>query len=208
MKQINITTAFLAAISLLVPACDKAQTSSTIPQPEDRVKALEAEIDRLKAAKPATAKPNGELTRELAAELLNKHLARPSVSIIQFNKTGFEQAMQDGIVGPIPNYNFHDLFRFTDKGLMMVGSLDGDENFIRRNSSDAFWWFRLKNPIKSRVQEITGIAAERMPDFFSVEYITNYLLPQAMQPMERYIFLGSTAESKFRKYDDGWRVSE
>lgn len=122
MKPIIITTTLAAAIVILMPTCDKKPTTAA---PEDRVKALEAEITRLKAAPPAAPKPVGELTRELAAAMLNKYLGSPHISDIQFKDGCFEQAQRDGIIVKGENFNpfYNAVFRFTEKGIALANGL-------------------------------------------------------------------------------------
>ena len=206
MKHIIIPTTFIAAIALLMPACDKAPTAPTTSQPDDRVKALEAEITRLKAAKPTTPKPVGELTRELATALLNKHLAEPHISQIAFKQGGLEKAKQDGLLSETGG--FPPGFRFTDKGIAMAHGL---ANANSRVELAPFGMeqpkFNLASPVGERVTEITGIALAPVPNICEADYTTDYLIPDAAQAMYPYIFAGQRAKATFQKYDDGWRVA-
>ena len=47
---------------------------------------------------PAQSKRRGDLTRELAAEILNEYLSNPSVSQLDFQKGGVDRAIADGIL--------------------------------------------------------------------------------------------------------------
>jgi hypothetical protein len=149
-------------------------------------------------------KRKGELTRSLAAEILNEQLARPSVTELQFNDSGIERAKSDGIIqasgpGMLPDYYF-----FTDKGLKMVSSVISENrtHYVPFANSS----FRLKSPIGERVREVTGISAIQAAGVSSVDYVTDYLFPSELQPVKQYFFSGRKATATFRKYDDGWRV--
>ena len=203
MTQISITTALVTVIALIMPACDQASTSS---QPVDRVKALEAEIERLKAAKPAAPKPIGELNREFAAALLNKHLATPHVSELAFNKGGLDKAKRDGIVTEAGG--FPPGFRFTEKGIAMAHGLVNAQTRVKLapfGMEDPK--FPLSSQVAEHVAEVTGIALAPVPNICEAEYVTQYLLPAGAAPLTQYIYSGQRTKSTFQKYDDGWRVA-
>ena len=161
---------------------------------------------------PAELDPKGELTRALAAQILNKYLAEPSVSEIGFRKGGIDLAIADGVMkdnkwkpGDFPM----TLYSFTDKGLRMVGGLIANGSGVGRAGGlpgYAKLVIDLKDPIGETVDEVTGITVDGpMP---TVEFTTSYAIPAAMEPMKKYLFTGAKKEVVFRKYDDGWRVKK
>lgn len=147
-------------------------------------------------------KRKGELTRPLAAELINEQLA--SVSELSFNSDsdGAGRALRDGIIQE-DQYGMQG-DRFTEKGFKMVSSVIAQNHIYHPAWVSAN--FRLKSPIAERVRDITGISAIPGTGVSSVEYVTDYLIPTELQPMAQYLYTGSKAKATFRKYDDGWRV--
>lgn len=148
----------------------------------------------------------GDLTRELAADILNEHLAKPSVSQLTFNNGGIDRAKQDGVIEE--QGGFPPSFRFTDKGLKMVGTIIGQNYIELAPFGMKAPKFALKSGMGQRVSEVSGIAEGPTPNIKSVEYVTDYIFPSEMQPITRYIFSGSKEQSAFQKYDDGWRVAQ
>lgn len=204
------STFFLTLIvpMLAITGCEK-KTATEVPHDK-----LAAEViqDKLK----------GALTRELAAEILNKHLSTQFISRLKFieddapsakqddgykawiqvfggHTDGLYRAKQDGIVEQTPALTE---LRFTEKGLKLVG------NFIKKNELGLFFGFDifLKNPIGQRVDQVTGITEGGHPSTKVVEYVTEYLIPPTMRTMKQYVFGGSKETAAFQKYDDGWRL--
>lgn len=162
---------------------------------------------------PAQSKRKGDLTRELAAEILNEYLAKPSISELEFKKGGIDRALSEGVlVKELWNDGVfqHTRCRFTDKGLKMIGSFLAPgsdkiemEAFGATAFGDSSPMLHLKSPIGETVSAVTGITMDPVP---TVEFTTAYALPAEMEPMTRYVFSGLNTRAKFRKYDDGWRV--
>lgn len=199
MKPI-ITSALVIAIVILMPACDKKPNTA---EPADRVKALEDEIARLKAAPPAAPKPVGELTRELAAAMLNKELAEPHIKEIEFKEGGFEQAERDGIFVQGDNFNpyYNAVYRFTGKGSALSNGLVKGDTKVSKGCISNF-----VPPLAERVTTVTGIALSPYPNVCEVQYTTQYIIPAGAEGMYQYIYSGSRRKAMFQKFDDGWRV--
>lgn len=150
-------------------------------------------------------KRKGELTRELATEILNQHLAAQSLSELEFSDGGIERAEQDGIIqkqdGYPPNYCF------TNMGLKMVDTVIR-QNYILGKWVNEVPRFGINPGISEQVSEVNGIAEGPTPNIKVVEYVTNFQFPPKMKPMTRYIFSGRKKTSVFQKYDDGWRFAQ
>ena len=188
LKTISILTAVLAVAALSMSGCDRASTNSSS---DDRVKVLEAEIERLKTAPPPPPLPTGELTRELAAALLNKHLATRQVYHLAFKKGARDLAVRDGLVAQVSNYE--PIYRFTQKGATLAQGLVNEGTQV---SSYADAGFQLNSPIVEKVNRITGIALDAFPNFCKVHYETDYVFPRAshVDSSERVILQKSFAE--------------
>jgi hypothetical protein len=190
MKHLTIPIIFIAASALLMPACDKAPTTS---QPDDSVKALET-----------------ELSRELATALLNKHLAEPHISKIAFKEGGLDKAKQDGLLSEQKSFpGWARVFRFTDKGIAMAHGLANANSEVGLGGPEGVEpMITLISPVGERVAELTGIALSSDPNIRVAEYVTHYLIPDAAQTMYPYIYSGEKAKATFQKFDDGWRVAQ
>jgi hypothetical protein len=161
----------------------------------------------------------GELTRPLAAEMLNEFFAKPSTSTIKFLDGGFERALKDGLVEKdvIPATKDSDSpifvtpftrYHFTKKGLELLGGIAAP---IQKDMTDIIGLsnlsFALAAPIGQRVDTVTGIAPSIFPNIIEVQVTTRYDLPPLVaQNMANYIELGTKLPAPFRKYDDGWRI--
>jgi len=152
--------------------------------------------------------PKGELTRELAAKLLNTFLAQPSISTIEFSDSGFQKAEQDMLITNISPF----WSKITDKGMPVFGSLlpedDSASAIPSRNFDSGSHVLRLKSKLAEKVTSIDGIAdAENGRKL--VEFTTDYLFP-ANTPSEitQYVYSGRKAKAVFVLYDDGWRIIE
>ena len=201
----RLTTFYAVATVFLICGCNKKQQEPVSPE---RLKALETELAQLKAAQTQASpqdKRKGELTRQLATELLNDFLVKPSISQLEFQDDGLTRAQQQGLVSE--QGGFPPSYRFTDKGIAMV------KDVIRQNRIELAPFgaqspkFTLANPLAERVSEVTGIASTPF-GVTSVEYTTRYIVPIEMEPLFDYIFTGRKAQAGFRMYDDGWRVVE
>jgi len=162
---------------------------------------------------------SGELTRALAAELLNKRLASPSISAIGFQNDGLTRAVNDGVLAK-EDWNdgvfTHTRYRFTEKGLKMVGGFlaDGADK-IESGAYGATAFgntapvLHLKVSVGETVSAVTGIAKyPNSTTYAGVTFTTAYTIPTEMSAMRAYIFTGRTTTALFTKYDDGWRVAE
>jgi hypothetical protein len=220
--SVSLITLAVAALLSLAPITF-GQTTRPVSV-EQRLARLEAENARLRAlvqslsdrltkieGQPVTAaaqrRADGELTREMAAELLNKHLAQPSISQLAFQKGGLERAARDGIVEQ--QGGFPPSYRFTRRGLQMFGDLVAtSQNRIQLaplGMEDPK--FSLAKPIGERIDEVSGVAAGPLAGMCSVEATTSYLLPESARGVTQYIYSGRKATFVLRRYDDGWRVA-
>lgn len=156
----------------------------------------------------ALADPKGALTRKGASDLLNRHLAKPHVTMFEFNKGGIERAEQDGLVQRVGVPAFPQ-WAFTAKGLGMVGSHIGQNVIATPLGGGANPRFQFRTGIPQRVVEITGIADGPTPSYKQVEYRTEYIFPPSMAALGNYVYSGTYgARTNFQKYDDGWRVTQ
>ena len=199
---IGAVVGFLAHDLILRPQPLAQSSSSIAPQ--------EAQKD----------KRTGELTRPLAAEMLNEYLAKPSISTIKFLDGGFERALKDGLVeqdvipatkdadslilvAPIAQYHF------TKKGLELLGGIPApvQKHMVNFGGGFSYMRFELAAPIGQRVDTVTGIAPSVFPNIIEVQVTMQYDLPPVVaQQMANYIELGTKQPVPFRKYDDGWRI--
>jgi hypothetical protein len=154
------------------------------------------------ASKPLAAKPTGELTRELAAQLLNQHIATPHVWCISFKEGGLENAIRDGVV--LPERDAINNYHFSDKGFALAGGFIKKTTPIRKGKDI----FIQKTPIGERILEVTGISLPSVSNTCEAEYTTDYLFPKEAEALRKYLYTGQRAKASFRKYDDGWRVAE
>lgn len=195
----------VALLSLLFFSCDKQLNTSS---PDEKVRALEAELAKLKGTSNQPAqKKAGELTRDLATSLLNEYLAKSPVTKIQFvndedaRPVGYQKASTDGLIDQ------HDPPSFTAKGIALGGSV-----FLREihtiNGRGNWFHFEvlLSKGVKEKVSEVTGIAPGQNPNFCDVEFVTAYSIPENAKGMLKYIYSGQKSKWNFRRYDDGWRI--
>jgi hypothetical protein len=158
-------------------------------------------------SKLTEAERKGELTRELAARILNEYLAKPSVAEIGFREGGLDSAVTDGLVkknswkpGQFPGPRY----AFTDKGLKAASGVTLKCGNFGGLSDDTPPALLLKDPIGETVDKVTGITVEDPKP--TVEFTTSYTIPAEMMPFRKYVFTGAKRAVVFRKYDDGWRV--
>lgn len=142
-------------------------------------------------------KRKGDLTRELAKEILNQHLANQKIVRLEFREGGRNRAESDGVIERI---DYGPIFRFTSKSLNIAGS------YFDRNSK-FFTIITLSDPINASVKEITGITDDAQPNAKIVEYTMRYNFPSQLQFLQPYVFTGEETKIILQKYDDGWRVS-
>ncbi len=170
-------------------------------------------LEEMRRATSSSLERKGELTRELAAAILNEYLAKaPTVSELKFQEDGIDRAVADGIIkdcshsGDFPGGPHYG---FSEKGLIIVGRfIAGDANTNRFGGAPGFRviTFQLKAPISETIAEVTGITVGGpMP---RVEYRTSYAFPSEMTPIKKYVYSGAMMAAVFRKYDDGWRLCD
>jgi len=194
MKHITASAILLLPIILL--GCSKSNSSASDAQ----IAQLKAEVAQLQSAKPPAPIPTGELTRELAAKLLNESLASPHISELGFLPNGVAKAHQDGIL--TGQYGLHI---FTPKGIELFHGLVNETYRLNDFDHPERLAFQLLFPIGERVTQVTGIAQSPMPNIFEATYTTAYLLPTGAEGMLNYVYSGQNTKGYFQKYDDGWR---
>jgi len=158
------------------------------------------------AEKLRLAKRTGQLTRDVAEEILAEYLVSPHISQLEFMDDGLQRAEKDGVV--VQAGGFPPGYHFTEKGIQLLRGL---VNANTRVELAPFGMeapkFSLLSPVGEEVAEVSGIALGPVPNVCVVEYITNYLFPNEPGGMYPYIHIGRRAKTAFQKYDDGWRVA-
>lgn len=151
--------------------------------------------NRYPLPKVPAAKRKEDMTRELAAALLN---ATPHISRLEFAQGDYyHRAAQEGIIQADGLS-----YRFTEKGLTLL------QGYVsRENPWQLAGTFRLTSPITERVREVTGIGLGAHANICAVEYITEYILPTELHPLTNYVYTRRRATTTFQRYDDGWRVA-
>jgi hypothetical protein len=154
-------------------------------------------------------KPNSDLTRERAFQLINKGLQDAAkngsgIQQVSFKRGGVNQAMQDGVITSKPGTY---AYFFTPKGLKMVGTFITANEIVGLGIGSGV--IRLKNARHEDVVEVTGIADTLKSGTKVVEFKTKYVFAAELEPMTKY--LDCSYQSKkviFVKYDDGWRIND
>lgn len=150
--------------------------------------------------------PTGALTRELAAEILNRSRAVPQITLLEFRPGEFERALDDGIVHKHFEHPVFPQWSFTPRGLEMVRSHLA-ENLIMTPLGGGGKRFKFSRGLIQRVTKVTGITDGPMSGTKIVEYDATYVFPDEMQGLRNYIYNASRENRAIlQKYDDGWRV--
>ncbi len=155
---------------------------------------------------------NGELTREIAAQLLNEQLATPHVTQLAFEFGAVERAEKDGWIAPGRDFELFGTYNFDFEKTAFLHRLISDTDQVRRPEDDKTGkaqtpFFQLTTPLTERVEKITGITAGPLGSrILQVEYISAFSFPKDMQAILPYIFTGQRGKAAFQRYDDGWRI--
>lgn len=149
--------------------------------------------------------PNGELTRDLAAKLIDAYPA--SVPSFAFKKDGIKAAIKDGLMQEKGGFGSIQDYFFTQRGLAIMGAFI-KENVIYPHAAGSNPEVLLKTPIAVKVTEVTGIALGGDPNVRKADYVATYLWPEQMSAIVTYGFGRENASATFRRYDDGWRITE
>ena len=150
----------------------------------------------------------GELTRELASEILQDELTAKTVKYVEFRKGAGKLAVGDGwivtsgrsVTGPLAG--FSDKFK---KAYPYENSIyiENGDNFLGSPKVG------FADGIKETVAEITGIAEGANINEKTVEFTSRYRFPtSSLGFTEKYLYAGTNYSIKFRKYDDGWRADK
>jgi hypothetical protein len=155
---------------------------------------------------------NGELTREIAAELLNQQLAAPRITQLTFERDGIERAKADGLIREGRDFELFGSHDFEQDRTSFLHRLSGETDQIRRPEDDKSGtaqtpFFELTTPLPARVEKMTGITSGPLGSrILQAEYISAYVFPRDMQAILPYIYTGQRNKAAFQRYDDGWRI--
>ncbi len=155
---------------------------------------------------------NGELTRDIAAELLNQQLATPRVTQLAFDIGGIEAAQAAGLVAPGRDFELFGAYDFDFEQTSFLHRLTGDTDQIRRPDEDKTGkaqtpFFYLTTPLAERVEKITGITSGPIGSrILQVEFISAIAIPADMTTIRPYLYTGQRGKAAFQRYDDGWRI--
>jgi hypothetical protein len=155
---------------------------------------------------------NGELTREIAAELLNQQLAAPHVRQLAFEIGGIERAVADGWVSPGKDFELFGTYNFDFERTAFLHRLTGDTDQVRRPEDDKSGsaktpFFEVTTPLPERVEKVTGITAGPLGGrILQVEYISVFSFPRDMLAIVPYLYTGQCGKAALQRYDDGWRM--
>lgn len=148
--------------------------------------------------------PNGELTRDLAAKLINAYPA--SVERFAFREDGVKAALRNGVIIEKGGFGSYPTFFFSPGALTSIGAYIQENYIAPRSEKEKTPGVRLKTPVTVKVREVTGIALGSDPNVRIAEYTASYLWPEPMTVMVMYGYGSENAKATFRRYDDGWRV--
>ena len=154
------------------------------------------------------AAKKGDLTRESAGVLLNKHIGMDSTKILEFQSAEkLNAAVNDGLIARSNDCLWRPNLRFTRKLELILGDMAAGPCIAETDMSSRRR-ILLKKPLQVRFNQVTGITDGPQPGSKVVEYETEYVFPPKMDELKKYVYSGVRHHSTFRKYDDGWRVSE
>ncbi|MCK9590031.1 MAG: hypothetical protein M0Q93_11810 [Terrimicrobiaceae bacterium] len=149
--------------------------------------------------------PN-ELNRVMAAEILNRKLSKPTISTVEFSKSGLEKALENKLLEQL---SFPPRCKITEKGMSIFGT-------IVSKDKDFFPWplvgmgpcLDLKTEIAEKISSVDGIR-DLGNGMKLVEFTTDYIFPPNTPPeITQYLYSGRRGKAVFALYDDGWRISE
>jgi len=155
---------------------------------------------------------SGDLTREIAAELLNQQLATPRVTQLAFDIDGIERAKAAGLVMEGRDFQLFGTYDFEYEGIDFLHRLPGEYDQIHKPEDDKAGkaktpFFELTTPLAERVEKVTGITAGPLGSRILIaEYVSAYQFPKDMQAIVPYLYTGQRNKASFLRYDDGWRI--
>jgi hypothetical protein len=155
---------------------------------------------------------NGDLTRDIAAELLNKELTTPHVTQIAFDVGGIERAQADGLVSEAPDFELFGAYNFAFDRMSFLHRLAMANEQVHKPEDDKTGkaktpYFEITTPLPERVEKVTGITSGPLGSRILVaEYTTAILFPPDMAILMPYLFTGQRGKAAFQRYDDGWRI--
>ncbi len=139
---------------------------------------------------------NGELTREIAAELLNLQLATPRVMQIAFEIGGAEKAQEAGLIQPGRDFELFGTYDFDEEKTAFLHRLTSTSDQVRRPEDDRTGqartpFFQLSTPLPERIEKVTGITSGPLGSrVLQVEYISRFIFPQDMEAVLPYVLTG------------------
>ena len=154
----------------------------------------------------------GDLTREIAAQLLNQQLAVPRVRQIAFAEDGIERAKADGLLTEAPDFELFGAYDFAFERIGFLHRLAMANEQVHRAEDDKSGriktpYFELTTPLPERVEKITGITAGPLGSRMLIaEYATAIAFPSDLAAVLPYVLPGRRDKAAFQRYDDGWRI--
>jgi hypothetical protein len=155
---------------------------------------------------------NGDLTRDIAAELLNQQLVTPRVTQIAFDTGGIARAKADGIVMEAEDFELFGAYDFAFDRIGFLHRLAMANEQVHKPEDDKTGkaqthYFEITTPLPERVEKVTGITSGPLGSRVLIaEYTTAIILPPDMQTIAPYLFTGRNGKAAFQRYDDGWRI--
>lgn len=163
----------------------------------------ESEKTLSKTSTPPKLDILGELTRPLAEKMLNEFLSSDEQSQLSFRDDGLDRARKDGLITRIPKTRSRPSvsYSLSEEGINVIGKYITEYSISKSG-------FRLNEPLRLKVDRITGIASVPLmgEDFADVEYVVTYQFLEGMRGILPYVYTGDRRTQAFQKYDDGWRV--
>jgi len=154
----------------------------------------------------------GDLTRDIAAELLNQALAAPRVTQITFEIGGIDRAKADGLITEAEDFQLFGAYDFVFERIGFLHRLAMANEQVHAPGDDKSGkartpWFEITTPLAARVEKVTGITAGPLGSrILQAEYTTAITFPPDMLSIVPYLYTGQRSKASFQRYDDGWRL--
>ena len=154
----------------------------------------------------------GDLTREIAATLLNQQLVTPRVKQIAFAEDGIERAKAEGLITEAQDFELFGAYDFAFERVGFLHRLAMANEQIHRAEDDKSGrvttpYFEITTPLPERVEKISGITSGPLGSRLLIaEYSTAIAFPPDMATVVPYLLPGRRDKAAFQRYDDGWRI--
>ena len=154
----------------------------------------------------------GDLTRDIAAELLDRQLVTPRITQVGFAADGVARALADGLVVEAQDFELFGAYDFVFDRIGFLHRLAMSNEQIHKADDDKSGqmstpYFDITTPLPERVDKVTGITAGPLGSrILLVEYTTAIAFPPDMHTIAPYLYTGRSAKASFQRYDDGWRL--